>query len=288
MKFVKYFFQSLIILILFLVFKAIGYKNASNLGSNIGKTFGKFIRSDKIIKKNISIISENTKINIKNYNEIVKDVFSNYGRILSEYVYLKNFRKGDLKDFVNIIGREYLDEIRIQNKKVVFVSGHFSNFELMAMFIDSAGINLAAIYRPLNNIFLNRIMENFRTKYICKNQIKKGTKGTRELINFLKKNFSIALMIDQRVSEGIKCDLFGKQAFTTTIPAQIVKKFNYEIVPVHIERINKIKFNLTIEKPIKFSNDQTTEQITLKLNEILEKMILRTPSQWILTHNRWK
>ncbi len=288
MKFVKYFFQSLIILILFLVFKVIGYKNASNLGSNIGKTFGKFIRSDNIIKKNISIISENTKINIKNYNEIVKDVFSNYGRILSEYVYLKNFRNGDLNKFVNIIGREYLDEIRTQNKKVVFVSGHFSNFELMAMFIDSAEINLATIYRPLNNIFLNRIMENLRTKYICKNQIKKGTKGTRELINFLKKNFSIALMIDQRVTEGIKCDLFGKQAFTTTIPAQIVKKFDYEIVPVHIERINKIKFNLTIEKPIKFGRDQTTEQITLKLNKILEKMIIRTPSQWILTHNRWK
>ena len=79
-------------------------------------------------------------------------------------------------------------------------------------------------------------MEKIRTDHICKNQIKKGIRGSRELITFLKKNFSVALMIDQRVSEGIRSDFFGKPAFTTTIPAQIIKKFNCEIVPVHIER----------------------------------------------------
>ena len=156
------------------------------------------------------------------------------------------------------------------------------------MFIDSAGINLAAIYRPLNNIFLNKIMENMRINHICKNQIKKGKSGTRELINYLKKNYSIALMIDQRVTEGIKSNLFGQPAFTTTIPAQIIKKFGYEIVPVYIERLGKHKFDLTIEEPIKFENNLKIEEITQKLNLILEKMILKNPSQWILTHNRWK
>tara|TARA_Y100000590_G_C15690761_1_gene1003325 strand:+ start:1120 stop:1986 length:867 start_codon:yes stop_codon:yes gene_type:complete len=288
MKFLKYFFQSLIILILFLLFKIFGYRNASNLGSKLGKIFGKLIKSDKIILKNLSIINENSNLEIKNSNQIVKDVFSNYGRILADYVFLKYFKKGYLKQYVKIIGQEHLDEIKIKNKKVVFISGHFNNFELMAMFIDNSGINLSAIYRPLNNIFLNKIMENIRLKYICKNQIKKGKSGSRELLNYLKKNFSVALMIDQRVSEGIKCNFFGKQAYTTTIPAQIVKKFDCEIVPVHIERFDEIKFKLTIEKPIKFENNQTTEEITLELNKILEKMILKNPSQWILTHNRWK
>ena len=112
----------------------------------------------------------------------------------------------------------------------------------MAMFIEASGIELAAIYRPLNNIFLNKIMENIRLKHICKKQIKKGKSGTRELLNSLKKNFSVALMIDQRVSEGIGCNFFGIPAFTTTIPAQIVKKYCCEIVPVHIERYEDIKF----------------------------------------------
>ena len=131
-------------------------------------------------------------------------------------------------------------------------------------------------------------MENIRIKLICKNQIKKGKSGTRELLYYLKRNFSVALMIDQRVSEGIKSDLFGKPAFTTTIPAQIVKKFDCEIVPVYIERYEDIKFNLTIEKPIQFDKKKSVEEITLNLNKILEKNILKNPTQWILTHDRWK
>ncbi len=287
MKLLKYFIQFIIIMILFLIFKILGYENASNLGSKIGRLFGKLIKSDKIIKKNINIIKENS--NYKEDNEkIINDVFSNYGRILSEYVYLNKFKKGSLNKFVKIIGSKYLEDIKTNNKKVVFISGHFNNFELMAMFIDAAGINLSAIYRPLNNVFLNKIMEKIRIKHICKNQIKKGKRGTRELINFLNKNYSVALMIDQRVSEGIKSNFFGKPAFTTTIPAQIVKKYNCEIVPVYIERFNKINFNLVIDKPVKFDKGLNIEEITFKLNQILEKMILKNPSQWILTHNRWK
>ncbi len=288
MKLIKYFFQFLIILILFFLFKILGYKKSSYLGSKIGKIFGKLIKSDKIILKNINQISKYSNLKIEEENKIVKEVFSNYGRILSDYVFLRNFREGKLKEYVNIKGNNYLDEIKSKNKSVVFISGHFNNFELMAMFIDAAGIKLSAIYRPLNNIFLNKIMEHIRVKHICKNQIKKGKSGTRELLNFLKKNFSVALMIDQRVTEGIKSNFFGEPAFTTTIPAQIVKKFNCEIVPVHIERYDDIKFNLTIDKPIQLNKNLTIEEITLSLNKILEKMILKNPSQWILTHNRWK
>ncbi len=288
MRYLKYFIQFLIIIILFLFFKILGYKKGSNLGALIGKIFGKYLRSENIILKNISLINNASKEKINNSNKIVEDVFSNYGRILSDYVYLKNFRNGKLNNRIKVKGIEILEEIKKKNKKVVFVSGHFSNFELMAMTIDSIGINLSAIYRPLNNIFLNKIMENIRVKYICKNQIKKGKRGTREMLAYLKKNFSVALMIDQRVTEGIKCDFFGKPAFTTTIPAQIVKKFGCEIVPVYIERIENINFNLTIENPLKFEKNETVEEITLKLNKVLEKMILNNPSQWILTHNRWK
>ena len=287
MKIIKYFLQFVVIITLFLIFKLIGYRNASNLGSKIGNIFGKFIRSDKIILKNLSIIENYTGNKIDDEKKIVNNVFSNYGRILSEYVYLSKF-KGSLKKNITLIGESNLREIKQKNKKVIFVSGHFNNFELMAMFINAAGINVSAIYRPLNNIFLNKIMENIRIKHICKNQIKKGKGGSRELINYLRKNYSIALMIDQRVSEGISSDFFGKSAFTTTIPAQIVKKFECEIVPVYIERFNDVKFNLTFEKPIKFDKNLSTEQITLKLNKILEKMILKNPAQWILTHNRWK
>tara|TARA_B100000780_G_C20722604_1_gene287215 strand:- start:148 stop:543 length:396 start_codon:yes stop_codon:yes gene_type:complete len=131
-------------------------------------------------------------------------------------------------------------------------------------------------------------MEKIRKKYICKNQIKKGIGGTKSLLSSFKNGSSIALMIDQRVSQGIKSNFFKNKAFTTTIPAQFVKKFKCKIVPIYIERIENINFKLTIQKPLEFTDQETIETITLKLNEILEEMILKNPEQWIWSHNRWK
>ena len=185
-------------------------------------------------------------------------------------------------------GKEILNGIKNTNEQVIFISGHFNNFELMAMQIEKSGINLAAIYRPLNNVFLNKIMERIRKKHICQKQIKKGRSGTRELLEFFKKNYSVALMIDQRVSEGIKSDFFGQQALTTTIPAQLVKKFGCKIVPVYIERIKGTFFQIKISEPITYNKDSSIEEITLDLNKWLEKMILNNPSQWIWSHDRWK
>jgi len=159
---------------------------------------------------------------------------------------------------------------------------------LMAMQIEKIGIELSAIYRPLNNNFLNKIMEKIRTKYICKNQIKKGRAGTRQIIKDLKKGNSVALMIDQRVREGSKVNFFGNLASTTTIPAQLIKKYKCELVPIYIERKDKYHFKMHISKPIKVNSNKTTEDITLFLNTVLEKMIIKNVDQWIWTHDRWK
>ena len=149
-------------------------------------------------------------------NNIKKDMWNNYGRTLSEYMFLKNFRNNKLKSIIQLEGGEILEQIKKEGTPVIFVSGHFSNFELMAMQIEKSGIDLAAIYRPLNNIFLNIVMERIRKKYICKNQIKKGTRGVRELLKLYKKGYSVALMIDQRVSQGIKSKFFN--SLITSIP----------------------------------------------------------------------
>ena len=286
MKTIKYFFQFLIIFFLFLIFKIFGLKISSNLSSFLFKIFGPFFRPKKRIKKNI--LKAFPEIKPNELKTIINNMWGNYGRILSEYVFLKDFRKSKFQNNIKIFGQDVLEEIKKNNKPVVFISGHFNNFELMAMHIEKSGINLAAVYRPLNNKFLNFIMEKIRKKYICKNQIKKGIAGTKELLSFFKKNYSIALMVDQRVSQSIKSNFFGHEAYTTTIPAQFVKKFNCEVVPIYIERIDKINFKLTINNPINYSNDKSIEEITLDLNHIIEKMILRNPDQWIWSHDRWK
>ena len=235
MKLIKYFIQFLIISILFFLFKVLGLKLSSRFSKNLFSLLGPFFRSKKIINENILKAFPNLKKN--EINKISKTMWENYGRILSEYLFLNEFR---LKDKIEIKGQEILDRIKKDNERVIFVSGHFSNFELMAMHIEKSGIDLAAIYRPLNNKFLNYFMEKIRKKHICKNQIKKGYTGTRQLLSLFKKGCSIALMIDQRVSEGIKSRFFNHDAFTTTIPAQFVKKFECKVVPIYIERVDDI------------------------------------------------
>ena len=286
MKIIKYFFEFLFIFIFFVTFKIIGYKKASNLGEIIGKRFGPFFRSNQKIKQNL----ENSNIgnSDKDREIIINNMWGNYGRIFAEYIYLKKYKQNILSNNIEIIGQNILDEIKHSNNPVIFISGHFNNFELMAMYIEKSGIDLAAIYRPLNNIFVNPIMENIRKKYICKKQIKKGISGTKEVLKYFKKGTSIALMIDQRVSEGIRCNFFNREALTTTIPAQFVKKFNCKIVPIYIERKNGYQFKLEIFKPIEFSKNENVEIITSDLNQVLEMMIKRNPEQWIWTHNRWK
>ena len=285
MKKIAYFLEFILIKILFILFRLIGYRLSSNLGFFIGKTIGPIFRSKKMIIKNLE------KAKIKHSDDpskIASNVLGNYGRIFAEYVYLKKFRNNELKKYVSIDGLEHLENLKKNNKKAVFISGHFNNFELMAMEIEKAGIDLAAIYRPLNNVFLNKTMEQIRKEYICKNQIKKGRAGSREIIKKLIEGKSIALMIDQRVREGEKVKFFNNLATTTTIPAQLVKKYNCELIPIYIERKKSNYFKIYISKPIKVGKTKSIQQITEFLNKVLEKMILKNIDQWIWTHDRWK
>ena len=282
----KYFIQFLIISILFLIFKILGLSYASYISGKVVSFVGPFFRSKSLIRSNILKALPDFKLN--QIEKISKKMWNNYGRILAEYVFIKDFRSTKFQNNIEIKGQEILDNIKNNKEPVIFVSGHFNNFELMAMQIEKSGIDLAVVYRPLNNKFLNFIMERIRKKYICKNQIKKGISGTKLLLSFFKKKTSIALMIDQRVSQGIKSNFFKNEALTTTIQAQFVKKFKCKIVPIYIERVKDINFKLTIHDPLVYSNDESIESITLDLNHLLEKLILKNPDQWIWSHNRWK
>ncbi len=280
-----YLIEFILIKLFFFILIIIGYKNGSNLGDFIGRLFGPIFRSKKLIQNNLE---QSGIVDKKNYKKIISKIYGNYGRILAEYPFLKAFRNSKLNKFIEIDGLENLNKIKREKRRAVFISGHFNNFELMALQIEKAGINLCAIYRPLNNVFLNKTMEEIRENFICKNQIKKGRSGTRQIIENIKKGNSVALMIDQRVREGIKINFFGKPASTTTIPAQLIKKYKCDLVPIYIERRKNNYFKMFISEPIKIGNNKSIKEITEHLNKILEKMILKNIDQWIWTHDRWK
>ena len=291
MKIIKYFFEFVSIISLFCIFKIIGLKNASNLGCVIGKFFGPLFRSKNIIKNNIEIAFG--KIDKNKEAEIINGMWSNIGRTFAEYVFLKDFKFNKTNfSHIKINGMEYLENIKKNKEIVIFYSAHLANFEVMAMELNKLGVKCAAIYRPLNNFFLNPLMEYLRMKYICPIQIPKGLRGMREIINRVKDGYSIALMVDQRVGEGPRISFFGKPAHTTTIPAQLAIKYDCKLVPIFLERKNGANFEMTIYEPYKIQKTDNEEQdiknITVKINQIIDKMIARNPTQWIWSHNRWK
>ena len=286
MKNIKYLFEFILIMFFFVIFKIIGLKLSSYIGGLLGNIFGPLIRKKKLIKNNILKALPN--IDEKKINLIQKNMWNSYGRILSEYVFLKELKSNNFKKNIIVEGQEVLDKIRDSKKPVIFVSGHFSNYELMTLQIVKTNIPLSAVYRPLNNFFMRMVQDKIRNKYISKNYIPKGVAGTRKLLKYFRKGSSIAIMIDQRVSQGEKIKFFNHDAYTTTIPAQFSKKYKCEIVPIYIERLDGTNFKIIINKPMKFKNEDSIKKITTDLNLWLESMILKNLSQWIWTHNRWK
>jgi Kdo2-lipid IVA lauroyltransferase/acyltransferase len=283
-KTINYFFQALLIYLFFLIGFILRLKISSKIFSSLFCFIGPFFKSKKIIKKNLDIFSKD--ITDIEKNKITKNMWKNYGSTFIEYIYLNQYRKNN--SHIEIYGEANLKNAIKKNKPIIFISGHFANFELMSMEITKKKINLATIYRPLNNFFLNPFMEYLRKKYVCKNQIKKGINGVREAIEFIKKNYSIALMIDQRVSEGERVSFFDKPALTTTLPAQLSIKYNLVIIPVFIEREKNNKFKIEFQNEINPNNFSNKLELTKELNKIIENMILKNPNQWIWTHDRWK
>ena len=283
-KIINYFFQSILIYLFFLVAIILGLKISRRIFGTLFSFLGPFFKSKKILSNNLKIYSQN--ISEDKIKVISNNMWKNYGMTFIEYVYLDQLKKNN--DHITVKNKEILSLILKEKKPVIFVSGHFANFELMSMEIVKNNIPLATIYRPLNNIFLNPFMEYLRKKHICKNQIKKGMNGVRESIEYLKTKHSIALMIDQRVSEGTRIDFFNRPALTTTLPAQLSIKFGIEIIPVFIERDDNNNFKIEFQKSLEPDNFKNKLDLTKELNKVLEKMIVKNPNQWIWTHNRWK
>ncbi len=284
-KVFTYFLQSIFVYFFFITSKIIGLRFSRYFFSKIFIFLGNFFKRKKIILQNLEKILPRSS-NLEKEN-LIKKMWSNYGKTFIEYAHLNSFKKKSIH--ISIKNKKVIDQLVKKNKPAIFISGHFGNYELMSMELVKANVKLATIYRPLNNFFINPFMEYVRRTNVCKNQIKKGLGGVKDAIGFMQKNYSIALMVDQRVGEGPRISLFNKEAHTTTLPAQLSKKFNCDIIPIYIARKDDDNFEMEILDPIK-TNFNVTEKnlLSLEINKVIEKLILRDPSQWILTHNRWK
>ena len=291
MKIIRYFLEFILVIFFFLIFKIIGLKLSSKLGEITGKYFGPLFRKKAIAKKNILIAFPN--INETSIDQIIDDMWRNIGSIFGEYIHINKFSILDEeKNKIVFTNKNNLQILKNNKKPIVFFSGHFANFELMAKCLRELEFNIGAIYRPLNNIFLNPIMEFIRKKYICSIQIEKGSAGTKKLIKHISANNPLALMIDQRLSSSIRVPFFNQPATTTTAPAQLSIKYDALLVPVFLKRLKKTKYEFFIEEPLVVKKTNNYEKdifnITEIMNKKIEEFIKVDPANWLWSHDRWK
>ncbi len=289
LKTFKYFLEAVFVLTLFILFKLLGHKISSQVGCFLFKQIGFLFRSNSKILSNIKNVYPN--LENKDKEKIVEDMWCNYGRTFSEYMFLNQLNQNS--SYIKIINPEKFLELKNENKPILFFSGHFANFELMAMQIYKAGFDIHALYRPLNNYFLDPLMLYLRKKYICPNQIPKaipgrGKEGTKTLLSKIKEGKHLAIMVDQKVSQGLVVDFFNKPSLTISIPATLSLKHNYLLVPVRLKRFDKYFFEFIIDEPLKVSSNDNEKSILLKMNKKIEEILLDNPNQWIWTHSRWK
>ena len=291
MKIIRYFLEFILVIFFFSIFKIIGLKLSSKLGEIIGRYFGPLFRKKAIAKKNILIAFPN--INETSIDQIIDNMWRNIGSIFGEYIHINKFSILDEeKNKIVFTNKNNLQILKNNKKPVVFFSGHFANFELMAKCLRELEFNIGAIYRPLNNIFLNPIMEFIRKKYICSIQIEKGSAGTKKLIKHISTNNPLALMIDQRLSSSIRVPFFNQPATTTTTPAQLSIKYDALLVPVFLKRLKKTKYEFFIEEPLVVKKTNNYEKdifnITEIMNKKIEEFIKVDPANWLWSHDRWK
>jgi len=292
MKLIKYLIEFFLVIFFFSISKLLGVKNSSYLYCNIFRKIGPLFRSTKRVEKNIGIAFSDLDEN--QINKIKNEMWCNYGRVFAEYMHLNHFKKNKFNN-VKIKSLNRLEELRKTKKPILFFSAHLANFELLAMYLEKEKFNISALYRPLNNPFLNPIMEYLRKKYICKKQIPKSIPGiskykyaARELISKIKNGENIALMVDQKVTQGIKVNFFGKKALTMNLPALMAIKYNYILQPLSIKRVNGTNFDIIIEEAINIEHKDDEQSLMSKINKKLEKIIIKNPGQWIWTHDRWR
>ena len=212
---------------------------------------------------------------------ILRDVWENVGRTFAEYAHIDR-----IAERVTVENGEVLEAIAREGRQAIFVSGHFANWEAMGAVIRKAGVRFGAVYRAPNNALVDEHIINLRGRAMTRLQIPKGKRGGRELLGARKEGYSLTMLVDQKLNDGIEVPLLGHPAMTAPAAARLAVKHGLPVIPLQMVRRPGARFVCTVHDPIS-SQGMTTESLTARINEILGDFILARPEQWLWFHRRW-
>ena len=288
-KKIRYALEAPLVWLGIVFFRSLKIENSANLAGKIAVFIGKKIAVSKLAINNLGKALPHLDSSQKNL--IINDMWDNLGRVIGEFPHVCKMSADEILEHVEIDenSRKILDDLIAKNQGGIIFSAHFGNWEIGPKILLNYGLKVKTFYRPLNNPFVEKMTSSLRGVKM----IEKGSEGNRQLISALKNKEFIIIMADQKVSDGEPIKFFHDNAITTTSIAKIALKYNVPLVPGFILRVNKqFKFLLKIEKPLEFNKinslNSEASNLTLKINQIIEKWVSENPEQWFWVHNRWK
>lgn len=275
---------------LFVFFRIIGIDAASALAGGFMRVVGPMIRPVT------ARAEENLKAAFPDWDarrrrEVIAGVWENLGRVAGEFAHLDKFRAYETGGRIEMIGAEHFFRTAREGPPGIFVSGHFANWELMAIAMRQAGVRTAFVYRAANNPLVDEFIIRTRAQVMGRRQIPKGRRGARALVDALRSGASLAMLVDQKLNDGIAAPLFGRPAMTTPAPARLALKFGAPIHPAAIERTKGAHFRMTVREALAFAptgeEEEDVRRLTAMINATIEEAARRRPEQWLWLHRRW-
>lgn len=267
--------------------RLLGVEGASNLGGWLLKTLGPKTGTHKTVTRNIRIAFPDMPAAER--EALALDAWERVGRTFAETPLLDRITLESGR--VEVVGMERLHAIRDSGKPVVFVSGHIANFELMAAVILASGVPCQITYRAANNSYVDEQIRTARARYGVKLFAPKGGDGARELLAGMQRGESVALMNDQKFSEGPEVQFFGQPVNAAPGPSRLALRFGTVVVPMSVVRLPGVRFRVTAHEPIELAQtgDRTADIAAgvQAITAFVEDRVREHPADWFWVHKRW-
>ncbi|HSQ97153.1 MAG TPA: lysophospholipid acyltransferase family protein [Rickettsiales bacterium] len=225
--------------------------------------------------------------------KIILGMWNNLGKGIAEFILINSISYEELEKYINIDkeSEENLKKIKNSKQGELIFTAHFGNWEIFSRIFAHLNIPISAIYRAMNNKYVDDIILEYRQKNKME-MIPKGQKGVIKLARSLRSGRKILMLVDQRLSNGIDVKFLDRDAKTTDSVATLALRHNYKVYSaVVFRRSFSSFFDVKIEEFDVINTGNLKEDIeatTLKINKKIESWIRLKPEQWFWVHNRWK
>lgn len=289
-KYVTHPLQGLIVHTLFFFVRLLPLDVASWLGGKIARTIGPRLSLSKVARQNLTrAFPEKTEDEIE---KIIPDMWENLGRVAFEFPRVTELDIFGDHSRVEVVNGHYLTQFATDGKSGIFFSGHLANWEVppLAAVQNDPSIPIHLIYREPDNPFMRNLFAK-RLPSEDSGLIPKGAKGARMAMSALKEGKHLAMLVDQKMNDGIAVPFFGRDAMTAPAIAQFALKYDCPVVPVQIIRTQGARFKLIFYPPVEIEKTGNRKDDIYRfmcvVNGYLEGWIRQEPGQWLWVHRRW-